>query len=378
MNTTLILAIALAAVVAVSSLLLTRIRAESRSRVLSEYITNNMPSGLVVVDSRGYITGHNPASQRIFGAEMGTGRRFSDLVVEGRELQALLERCLSTGETFTRKEFNVSEGAAAAERIGVNLSPITNAKRQTDGVLCLLSDLTEVVRLQEQVRLKENFAALGEMSAGIAHEFKNSLSTISGYAQLLEKDPSDKSARNFANEIYKETRSLATIVSEFLNFARPVSASLQEVLVQDLLADAIKDAAHLRPGDYDLRLEGGDAGSIACDVTLIKQSLVNLLINAVDSLEEGGSIRVQAKLPDGRQQLRITITDTGTGMTEDELGKVFIPFFTTKTASTGLGLSLVQKIVLAHNGRIDIASQLGEGTSVTLTFPSIQNSSEPA
>ena len=288
MNTTLILAIALAAVIAVSSLLLTRIRAESRSRVLSEYITNNMPSGLVMVDSRGYITGHNPASQRIFGAEMGTRRRFSDLVVEGRELQALLERCLSTGETFTRKEFNVSEGPAAAKRIGVNLSPITNAKRQTDGVLCLLSDLTEVVRLQEQVRLKENFAALGEMSAGIAHEFKNSLSTISGYAQLLEKDPSDKSARDFANEIYKETRSLATIVSEFLNFARPVSASLQEVLVQDLLADAIRDAAHLRPGDYDLQLEEGDAGSIACDVTLIKQSLVNLLINAVDSLEEGG------------------------------------------------------------------------------------------
>ena len=113
-------------------------------------------------------------------------------------------------------------------------------------------------------------------------------------------------------------------------------------------------------------------------MTLIKQSLVNLLINAVDSLEEGGSIRVQAKLPDGGQQLRITITDTGTGMTEDELGKVFIPFFTTKSAGTGLGLSPVQKIVLAHNGRIDIASQVAEGTSVTLTFPSIQHSSEPA
>ena len=90
MNTTLVLAIALAAVIAVSSLLLTRIRAESRSRVLSEYITNNMPSGLVMVNPRGHITGHNPASQRIFGSEMGTGKRFSDLVVEGRELQALL------------------------------------------------------------------------------------------------------------------------------------------------------------------------------------------------------------------------------------------------------------------------------------------------
>ncbi len=376
MNTTLVLAIALAAVIVASSLLLTRIRAESRSRVLSEYITNNMPSGLVMVDSRGYITGHNPASQRIFGYAMGTGKRFADLVVEGSELHSLLDRCLTTGETFTRKEFNVGGGAAAVKHIGVNLSPITNARGQTDGVLCLLSDLTEVVQLQEQVRLKENFAALGEMSAGIAHEFKNSLATIAGYAQLLEKDPGDEGARNFAREIDKETRSLATIVSEFLNFARPVSASLQEVLVRDLLADAIRDASNLRPGDYDLGLEGDEAGSIACDETLMRQSLVNLLINAVDSLEEGGSVRVKAELLE-RGQLRITITDTGTGMTEDELGKVFIPFFTTKSAGTGLGLPLVQKIVLAHNGRIDIASQLGKGTSVTLTFPPIQHLAEP-
>ena len=179
---------------------------------------------------------------------MDTWKRFSDLIAEGRELQILLERCLSTSETFTRKEFNVGEGAGALQQIGVNLSPIINVRGQTDGVLCLLSDLIEVVRLQEQVRLKENFAALGEMLAGIGHEFKNSLATISRYAQLLEKDPSDERARDFAKEIYKQTRSVATIVSEFLNFTRPVSASLQEVLVQDPLADAIKDAAHLRPG----------------------------------------------------------------------------------------------------------------------------------
>ena len=376
MNTTLVLAIALAAVIAASSLLYTRIRAESRSRVLSEYITNNMPSGLVMVDSRGYITGHNPASQRIFGYAMGTGKRFADLVVEASEFHTLLDRCLTTAETFTRKEFNVGGGAAAVKRIGVNLSPITNARGQTDGVLCLLSDLTEVVQLQEQVRLKENFAALGEMSAGIAHEFKNSLATIAGYAQLLEKDPGDKGARNFAREIDKETRSLATVVSEFLNFARPVSASLQEVLVQNLLAEAIRDAANLRPGDYDLRVEGEEAGSIACDETLMRQSLVNLLINAVDSLDEGGSVRARAEVLE-RGQLRITITDTGTGMTEEELGKVFIPFFTTKSTGTGLGLPLVQKIVLAHNGRIDISSQLGEGTSVTMTFPPIEHLAEP-
>lgn len=139
MNTTLVLAIALAAVIAASSLLYTRIRAESRSRVLSEYITNNMPSGLVMVDSRGYITGHNPASQRIFGYAMGTGKRFADLVVEASEFHTLLDRCLTTAETFTRKEFNVGGGAAAVKRIGVNLSPITNARGQTDGVGRLLA-----------------------------------------------------------------------------------------------------------------------------------------------------------------------------------------------------------------------------------------------
>jgi PAS domain S-box-containing protein len=159
-----------------------RLRAESRRRHPSEYITNNMPSGMITVDLGGVITAHNPASERIFGYELSTGRRLSELVVQKPRLDELLGTCMKTDEAFTREEFDVSDAVGNNWHIGINLSSITGPAGQIEGAICLLSDLTKIVKLQEQIRLKDNFAALGEMSAGIAHEFKNSLATISGYS----------------------------------------------------------------------------------------------------------------------------------------------------------------------------------------------------
>jgi len=338
--------------------------------ILSERVTDKMPSGLIVVDRQGRIVAHNPASERIFEGTLTRNSRLRDLVREAETLEGLLRRCLEYGEAFTRLEFNVPNQAGIDKLIGINLSPITDSDGMAEGAICLLSDLTEIVELQNQIKLKENFAALGEMSAGIAHEFKNSLATILGYAQLSTEETNVVTLHNYALEIHKESQALSRMVTDFLNFAHPVYTSMHDVDLTDLLANAIAAVRNLRPAPYEVRFAGGSKAVTACDPILMRQSFLNLLINAVEALNDSkGAISVSVVKERG--YIRILIEDDGRGIPHNVISKIFLPFFTTKTHGTGLGLSLVQKIVLAHNGRIEVQSAEGEGTRFTITLPKL-------
>ena len=327
-----------------------------------------MPSGIIVVDREGRIVDHNPASERIFEGTLARSSRLRDLVRESQALQDLLSRCLNSGEIFTRLEFNAPIRPDVDKRIGINLSPITSDSGEIQGAICLLSDLTEIVELHNRIKLQENFAALGEMSAGIAHEFKNSLATIVGYAQMSMGEGDVKTLQNYARELHKESQALSHMVTDFLNFARPVLTSINAVDLAQLLENTISDLRSLRPGKYEVRFQAAESAIAPCDATLMRQSFLNLLINAVEALGPAGAIDVSVVKEN--KLVRIAIEDNGHGITEDVLKKIFIPFFTTKTQGTGLGLSLVQKIVLAHNGRIEVRSTPGSGTRFLVTVPS--------
>ena len=339
------------------------------SSPFSEHITGKMPSGLIMVDREGRIVGHNPASERIFEGSLARSSRLRDLVRESQALQDLLDRCLNAGEVFTRIEFNAPIRPDVDKRIGINLSPITNSNGDIDGAICLLSDLTEIVELHNRIKLKENFAALGEMSAGIAHEFKNSIATIVGYAQMSTSETDVPTLQNYAQEIHKESQALSNMVTEFLNFARPVLTSINEVDLTDLLENTIADLKNLRPGGYEVRLAASGPAIVPCDPTLMRQAFLNLLINAFEALEGKGTITVSVETQEERNQVRVVVEDSGHGIPAHIVPKIFIPFFTTKTHGTGLGLSLVQKIVLAHNGRIELQSTEGKGTRFIATLP---------
>jgi PAS domain S-box-containing protein len=337
--------------------------------LLSQHITNKMPSGLIMVDRDGKIIAHNPASERIFEGSLLQRSRLRDLVREAQTFDDLLDRCLKEGEVFTRVEFNVPARQNIDKRIGINLSPITTPDGKIEGAICLLSDLTEIVELQNRIKLKENFAALGEMSAGIAHEFKNSLATIVGYAQMSTTEMDVTTLQTYAREIHKESRALSNMVTDFLNFARPVTTSMDDVDLTELLQNVIADVQSRRPGEYELRFVASSPAVIACDPTLMRQSFVNLLINAVEALDTKGAITVSVDVLQERDHVRVLVEDNGRGIPNDVVPKIFLPFYTTKTHGTGLGLSLVQKIVLAHNGRIEVQSTEGKGTRFTITLP---------
>jgi two-component system sensor histidine kinase HydH len=337
--------------------------------LLSEHIAGKMPSGLIMVNREGKIVGHNPASERIFEGTLAQSSRLRDLVRESQVLEELLARCLNFGEVFTRVEFNAPIRPEVDKRIGINLSPITDSDGAIEGAICLLSDLTEIVELHNRIKLKENFAALGEMSAGIAHEFKNSIATIVGYAQMSTSETDLGTMQNYAREIHKESQALSNMVTEFLNFGRPLSASIVEVDLAELLENTIADLRNLRPGDYDVRLTVSGGAIVSCDATLMRQSFLNLLINAVEAFEGKGALTVSVDAADNRRSVRVAIEDDGRGIPEHIAQKIFIPFFTTKPHGTGLGLSLVQKIVLAHNGRIEVYRAERKGTRFVVTLP---------
>src|SRR5215470_11415507 len=159
-----------------------RDRAESTAR-FSEEVTRNMPAGLLVIGANGLITSANPAAEQALGIKTLSFRRYSEALGNSSKLSAFIEQCLSNGTVFRREQSAHIAPDGTHRELGVTISPIRRGEEKATGAICLLSDLTELAALQKQMQLRENLAALGELSAGIAHEFKNALATISGYAQ---------------------------------------------------------------------------------------------------------------------------------------------------------------------------------------------------
>jgi len=211
------------------------------------------------------------------------------------------------------------------------------------------------------MRLQENLASLGEMSAGIAHEFKNSLATISGYAQMLAQE-SGESNQQFAAKIAAETESLARIVTEFLEFARPHGMSRQIVDLRPVLEDCAQEAG------VDLQLSGTPNMCVSGDSVMLRQAISNLLRNSAEAAGNGTRVKVAVSGSLQKDKLQVSLADNGRGIASEDLSRIFIPFFTTKSTGTGLGLALVHRIITEHGGSVAVSSDAG-GTTFTLSLP---------
>jgi signal transduction histidine kinase len=257
-------------------------------------------------------------------------------------------------------------------RLGVTISPIRRRSEKISGAICLLTDLSELAALQQQMQLKENLAALGELSAGMAHEFKNALATISGYAQMMSAEQLSEEARDNANRILEQTRSITHVVTEFLKYARPLEIVNEPVELQAIVERVASEVGEARP-DVQLSWEG-EFGSVSGDEGLLRQALLNLARNAAQacaSAEGGGRVLLRGETVRGEQSglQRISILDNGPGIPEDSMGKLFRPFYTTKADGTGLGLAVVQKIIVQHGGQVEGRNRPEGGAVFMVTLP---------
>ena len=219
--------------------------------------------------------------------------------------------------------------------------------------------------LEAQVELKQRLSELGEMSAGVAHELRNSMSVISGYAKLLGKKV-DESNRPTVDAIVAEIGSMDKVISELLAFAKPAVLNMERTDLVEIVKDAVRSVV-AEGGPVRVSIDAGDALFVKADDILLKQALSNILINAVDAMPRGGEIFI--KLTRMRDKAELSIRDTGPGIPAEIVKKIFLPFFTTRPEGTGLGLALAQKIMVGHGGGIEVVSKEGEGTAFLITLP---------
>lgn len=344
----------------------------------SERVVASLPSGLVAFDSDGRATVVNAPVRALLGLEGRVeGEEFRRLLARAPELVEMVGRCLQTGELYRREEATLRLDGGRARRLGVTVAPIDPAAPGgSRGVLCMLTDITEVAELRETVARKRNLESLGEMSAGLAHEFKNALATLHGYAQLLQNATLSVEARASATAaLLQEVRGLSEMVTSFLNFARPKTPDLCDVQLRELLDTCAADLdALFKERDASLTLEG-EFPEVRADERMLRQTLLNLMRNAAEALPDEavarhvlvkGSVERDAS---GHNWARVEIEDTGTGIPEEDLHRIFIPFFTTKSKGHGVGLALAHRVATDHGGTLSAANTPDGGAVFTLRLP---------
>jgi PAS domain S-box-containing protein len=345
-------------------------RAEHTER-LSEEVTRNMPAGFLMVNAPGIISGANPAAEQALGIHGLNYRRYSEVLEESSELTRLIAECLAGGKVFRREQVSHTSPTGEVRRLGVTISPVRRGNEKVSGAICLLSDLTELAALQQQIELKKHLAALGELSAGIAHEFKNALATISGYAQMIRAESADAEILDHAERILEQTRNITHVVTEFLKYARPLEISEEVVDLQGVVDKVVTEISGGMPR-VAVRSEG-EFGSVAGDESLLRQAMLNLARNAAEACAEAkdGVVLVRGEIVRGGEIgfQRITIADNGPGIAGEALPNLFRPFFTTKPHGTGLGLAVVQKIIVQHGGQVEARNQPAGGAAFIVTLP---------
>jgi signal transduction histidine kinase len=273
---------------------------------------------------------------------------------------------------IARRTLQVSQGDRGASHIGATVSPLFDEGGKLLGAICLFTDLTAVKELEEQLRLKESLAAVGELTAGIAHEFRNGLATIHGYSKLLDLDALPDVYRPYVEGIRAEAESLGQVVTNFLNFAKPAQLTPSRVDLRTICersAEELRAEARALGGDITVR---GEFGAIEGDEVLLRQAFTNLIRNAVEACADASLapvVVVRSEIDSGQKVMRIAVDDSGPGIAPAARERVFRPFFTSKRNGTGLGLALVQKIIVFHNGRITVGSSPLGGASLQISLP---------
>ena len=348
----------------------TAARADASERLSGEIISS-LTAGLLVAGLHGDVRILNPAGRRVLDRPESLSPEAFERSAREQPLMDVIDECLRDHSSIVRREVVLPDTGQGVTHLGVSVSPLFDPQGEPHGAICLFTDLTAVKDLEERLRLKESLATVGELTAGIAHEFRNGLATIQGYSKLVDLNALPPSYRAYVEGIRAETESLSQVVTNFLNFARPAQLTLTDV---DLGAICERAAAEIRP---DARALGGDVdvlgefGVVEGDEVLLRQAISNLLRNALEACVDAGPprIAIQSDRDTATRMLRISVTDNGPGVPAALRERVFQPFFTMKRNGTGLGLALVQKIIVFHNGRIAVTTAPQGGASFQITLP---------
>lgn len=344
-------------------------------RVLQDSILRSVGSGIVTMDLEGRVSSWNPAAEQI------TGYRYADIRERSHEVFGESIKGIF-GHTDDLKEGPISFDGELIKKdgqrliLGMTASLLKDEKDAVRGIILTFQDITKIVEMEERVRRQDRLATIGGLAAGIAHEIRNPLASLSGSIQVLRKDLDlQGDNQRLMDIVLREAERLNTIITDFLEYARPRASSLAEISLSSLVDETIMLLRNSKNFRNDISITCDVASSVLlhADPQRLRQVFWNLLINGYQSLSGSGEIRISAT-PGSRNDgdtewLRITIADTGQGIAREDIDKIFHPFFTTKTGGTGLGLAIVYRIIEDHGGTIDVESEPGKGTRFIIMLP---------
>jgi two-component system sensor histidine kinase FlrB len=338
-------------------------------RALQETLGEGAEGALLLLDAEGVLLAASPAAEKLLDLHLVPGAPIAEALEPQAELAHSIRLALDQGSSVPTAEVRLRRGDEIRVA-GLTVQSLRRPDGETRGFLVLFADLTEARRQAAQERLAQSLAQLGELSAGVAHELRNSLGTLSGYLELIERHKEEPPSPEYLRALHGEYRHLQRVVSDFLAFARPGTARPESVelceLVRELLAAPDFDAAAI---ETDLPAER--PATIHADRQLLMRALHNLLDNAVlaHPADAGEPIRLTLRR-DGRGWL-LHIADRGPGVPEDVRDRLFQPFVTGRSHGTGLGLSLAQRIIGLHGGELRLLDRPGGGTVAEVELPTV-------
>jgi signal transduction histidine kinase len=341
-------------------------------------IVSGMRNGVLAITHDGRLAVINDEAYRIFGVTRrpdDPGQPLAQVLHDHPDVVRVLMSAFDLHHLPTRVEMRIKPTGRV---IGYTLALVRDDAGSTIGAAMFFRDLTRVEQLEERERLRDRLAAVGEMAAAIAHEVKNPLAGIEVMAGLLRRKLADQpDAQTVLIDIINEAKMANAIVQEVLDFVRPIRLQIESTAVDDAVQGAIQLAdTKARRGSIDVvsTLPSG-LPQIVADRHQLTQVFTNLLMNAYEAMSGHGVVTISASPArlddgaDGRDALRVDVADDGPGMSQEVAERVFDAFYTTKPQGSGLGLAIVRKIVDAHDGRIDVQTSPGQGTTVRITLP---------
>jgi signal transduction histidine kinase len=353
-----------------------KMRADELQRI-SATLTRSLTSGFVALDAFGRIVDMNAAGREMAGIAQErdcSGERPEDLLPEG-EFRDVLHGAIDERQSLSRLEVRMDPARDLVA--GLTTVPLLGESGQFLGMLALFTDLTPIRHLEDRIREMQTLADLGEISAGIAHEFRNSLSTVLGYLKLARRSPLGEEALDRIRKAEEEATLLSAAVQRLLAFARPMEIERQTV---DLLVLAREVAAMLTessPASTAIDVFGSPV-LVEGDRALLARLLENLMRNAAESVQQKGSgDRVEVEVS-GHPQPRIEVRDRGVGFNPDKAARLFLPFQSEKPNGFGLGLALAKKITFLHGGTIRLDGEEGVGATATIELPPAATRTESA
>ncbi|MGD9041055.1 MAG: ATP-binding protein [Desulfobacteraceae bacterium] len=345
----------------------------TRIKAFSDNVVENMPIGLLAIDTDRRIVSFNQTAEWVLQvtAHEVLGKKADEVLPQ--QLECLTGE-LETEEEVIEKEIECPLQGGRWIPMDVSVSRLEDDDGTSLGHIILFRDLTEIQELKREVERTQRLASLGRLAAGIAHEIRNPLSSIKGFATYFRERYKDiPEDQKTAEIMVQEVERLNRVIGQLLEFARPMSVRKKSTSIQSVIQHSLKMIERdAQAKDINIRMNlSPEIEEVSIDPDRMNQVFLNLYLNGIEAMEEGGTLSVGLYPDDGGKQMKISVSDTGAGINKEDLVHIFDPYFTTKQSGTGLGLAIVHKIIESHKGEVKVESEPGKGTTVTIILPAV-------